>query len=416
MIALAAVLYMVLMGTKPFSVKEKTVPFTGDGDSIRQLWYVSAFVLAIIARLFSWKTPKPRLPLSIMACLALFWLSSFWAIDPSISIRRLALTNIIVILIFWSVYNIGFERSIRLITYLLMMNLVMNYAALLLTPVAVHGFEANDPGIIGDWRGVMAQKNYAGAVCSILILIVCFHGAGLSVLLRLATTCLSGYFLYRTHSKTSEGLLGFCLVLGLLFRFYNVRFKSLVIPIVAIIFSAIIFALYLNWADIRAVLDDPRSFTGRSLIWTRMLGYIRDHPLTGAGFGSFWNIGPESPSFSYANGWVAGMATAHNGYLDLLAQTGIFGLALSVLAVIIIPIVKIFVNPEFTPAQRSAVSGVLIFCILHNLTETSLFDRDAIVQVFLMISIALINSSATGRLPRNTDKAALVNVVHGTRS
>jgi hypothetical protein len=34
------------------------------------------------------------------------------------------------------------------------------------------------------------------------------------------------------------------------------------------------------------------------------------------------------------------------------------------------------------------------FCIGHNLTESSLFDRDATVHVFLMLSIALLRREA----------------------
>ena len=151
-----------------------------------------------------------------------------------------------------------------------------------------------------------------------------------------------------------------------------------------------IFAM--NFDRILGPLRRPEAITGRMSIWPATASYIHDHPWAGTGFGSFWNIGPESPSFQYGHDWVANLGNGHNGYLDLLAQIGIPGLTLVLLAVVFIPIGKLLAKGRMPRQPSLLVLAVLIFAVCHNATETSLFDRDAIVEVFLMLSLAMMST------------------------
>lgn len=394
MLGLSGLVYLVLIGTKPLSDKVKTVPYTGDGDVVRQLWYGACFLLVL------WALDPIRRPARLQVfpplILAFFlwcWLSISWAIEPGIAVRRLGLTTIIAFTIFASVRDLGYQRIVTLLRVLLTFNLIMNYIALAVTPVAVHGFEANDPGIIGDWRGVMAQKNFAGAVCVLTIFVYLFDARRIALWLRLPVLAAAGYFLYRTHAKTSEGLLLLSLVAGFLFYFYNPRYRVLAIPAAAIFLALLTGAIATNMDRINSFLNDPQSLTGRVQIWPRLLTYAQDNWLTGTGFGSYWNIGPRSPAFVYSEGWVAGLGNGHNGYLDLLTQLGFPAVIFVVFVVIILPMGKLIANLTLPRGKGALLMALLLFCAFHNVTETSLFDRDAIVQVFLMITVALIEQA-----------------------
>lgn len=387
-----ALVYLVLMGTSPLSDKVKTVPYTGDGDLVRQIWYSACFCLIL------WSIEPIRrptrlqvFPISILIFFIWCWISLSWAIEPSIAARRLGLTTIIAFTIFAAVRDLGYQRIITLIRVLLVFNLIMNYAALVITPVAVHGYEANDPGIIGDWRGVMAQKNFAGLVCAFTIFLYLFDAKKINLLLRFPIIVLASYFLYRTHAKTSEGLLIVSLLAAGGFYFYNPRYRILAIPVLSI-FIALITAIIASYLGaIERFFNDPQSLTGRVQIWPRLLSYAQDHWLLGSGFGSYWNIGPRSPAFIYSEGWVAGLGNGHNGYLDLLTQLGFPAVIFAVLVVVFLPIAKLIASLTVPRGKGALLMAFVIFCALHNFTETSLFDRDAIVQVFLMLTVALIN-------------------------
>ncbi len=79
-------------------------------------------------------------------------------------------------------------------------------------------------------------------------------------------------------------------------------------------------------------------FTGRSAIWAAELRYIADHPLLGAGFGTFTDTRSQSPLHNYVSGsWVDAVSTAITGYQQVLVTIGGIGFGLMVLAVLLNP-------------------------------------------------------------------------------
>ena len=85
------------------------------------------------------------------------------------------------------------------------------------------------------------------------------------------------------------------------------------------------------YSDALAVLlSDPGALSGRAQIWPLLISYSQQHPWTGAGFGSFWQIGDNSPIWELTDGWVAEIAShGHNGYLDLIVTIGYPGMLLA---------------------------------------------------------------------------------------
>ena len=121
-----------------------------------------------------------------------------------------------------------------------------------------------------------------------------------------------------------------------------------------------------------------------------VLNYSANHPITGAGFGSFWQIGKQSPINKITSqSWLLGVLHSHNGYLEVLVTTGIPGMILAVVATIIIPIKRIFCS-DFNQAHDTAlILSMLVLCITMNLMETQLFARDKqLWMVYLMVIVA----------------------------
>jgi len=148
--------------------------------------------------------------------------------------------------------------------------------------------------------------------------------------------------------------------------------------------------------DFIAMFSDPNALTGRTQIWLPLFKYAQEHWLLGAGYGSFWLIGPTSPIYYYTQNWVAGLGHGHNGYLDLLVQIGLPGLLLAIFALILSPLFKVFSSQTLAPGRAGLIVATIFFVVCHNMTESSLLDRDRIPQVFLMIAIALTEVAARG--------------------
>lgn len=397
----------------------KTLPYTGEGSVLRQLAFSGVYIAAMTAaRVAANPSRLFPLPMSLGLTLLWFWLSLIWAIDPDIAIRRLLLTTMVVLTVFSMVDILGYARTILIFREMMIVILVANFLSVILLPsVGIHqqldveGFGL-DPELVGNWKGLLTQKNFAGAICALTIVVFLFDARSIKTWIRWAVIIASAFFLFKTHAKTSLGMIFLAIGTGWVFQAYNPRFRPLLLPALLGVLLVVVGLAIAFWSDVEAVFSRPDAFTGRVHIWSTLIAYWKDHWLLGSGYGSFWNIGGNrTPIFHYVKetDWVALVAIGHNGYVDLLAQTGLPGLVLVILSTVIIPFANL-ASPRIPGSQRGLLASFLIFCVGHNLTETSVLDRDSIVGILMMFTIALILASARWAQPA---PATAVPSLHG---
>ena len=150
------------------------------------------------------------------------------------------------------------------------------------------------------------------------------------------------------------------------------------------------------WLPMRGV-----TFTARTDLWSFVLGEIPKRPWLGAGYSSFWAINPAVQPSLKSDMWFGTYAIineAHEGYLDLLATTGIVGLAgaLFVLVRTLVIAGRAIVRAE--PADQAARSGRLAFptaafhmallvgLVVHNFTESNLFSNNSVLAVAFVLA------------------------------
>jgi O-antigen ligase len=98
--------------------------------------------------------------------------------------------------------------------------------------------------------------------------------------------------------------------------------------------------------------------------------------------------------------WLQLVAEGHNGYFDLLVAIGPIGLALVIIAMIVLPILRLIERPSGNGQTGALLMAAMAFMVGHNLTESSIFDRDSIGQVFLVLIVAMIWSTTRERPSR----------------
>jgi len=197
-------------------------------------------------------------------------------------------------------------------------------------------------------------------------------------------------FLLQTSSKSSIGFLLLSLVVGSLYgiiRRMKAR-RTFALLFFGVLLTAAALALAVQQRSLENGLNDPEALTGRVQIWSMVLAYAADHPLGGAGFGSFWNVGSDSPALGYAESWVTAAPTAHNGYLDILAQLGVVGLVLALFSCVVLPLGRLLDDRLAGEVESGAAAAVIIFCILHNITESS-FLSDAPLWPMMLIVLCI---------------------------
>lgn len=393
-LVIMALLFIVVVGFDPLHTYTWQVPVVagGGGDAVRQ---ASFLVVAALCVLTSGVLQDARklfvLPLSIAVVLGYFCLSLTWSVSPSIGARRLALTVMLIWIVFSSVQNCGYARTIAALRFVLLTTLVLNYIAIAVIPSAVHmGAELMDPNLAGNWRGVQTHKNFAGPTCALLIMVFLFDAQRFGTMVRIGIIAAATFFLYKTSSKTSVILTGAAIAVGFMYGRIGLRWRPVALAGIGFCVVLALVLLPLFWDEVARLFEREDAFTGRVQIWHALLAYAGDNWL-GAGYGSFWNVGPDSPIYRYTKSWVSQIFTGHNGYLDLLVQVGPFGLALVVTMTFIGPIVRLFMSRDVTRGQGSLLLSILVFCAGHNLTESSIYDRDIMLQIILMTAVALVH-------------------------
>lgn len=184
----------------------------------------------------------------------------------------------------------------------------------------------------GFWAGFFTQRNALAmnAAIGLLVFAKLARGgperrlwAGLAilsatlVLLSGSATCILVLFLLA------------CAYVWYMFLERHVRSTSFQVALsVVIAFSSA--AIFLaHWDGILSVLGRSPDLTGRTEIWGASLLLARDKPLFGYGYGGFWVFGgPAQAIWDAIGGDPANTSYAHNGYLQILLDTGVVGLGL----------------------------------------------------------------------------------------
>ena len=388
----------------------QTGTLTGEGNVLRQIGYTLTLALALWSA-GTWSNLERLLVLPFSMVVLLTWcaLSVFWAINPDIAVRRLLLTVIIIFTIFLIVEQLKFDRTIDALRAALLLVLAANWFALIAIPeIGRHQFaDLEDIDLNQNWRGVFLHKNFAGPVCCFTILLYFFDSSRQRPLLRWGVITMSFAFLYFTQSKTSLWLLPLCLLAGATYFAYSPRHFGIAAAAVTtlMLLAAIALPFYVDELLTLIPVYDPAAFTGRGTVWAALIYYIQDNFWLGAGYGSFWNIGADSPIYSYASNarWVTNITSAHNGYLDLAIQLGAPGLILAIMAFCMVPVARLLASTTIEKSRAALLVAILTFCIGHNFTESSILDRDAIVQIFFCFAIALTHVAtrpSEGRLDK----------------
>lgn len=374
-----------------------------DVPTFRQVGYVAITLLAIAAlRPIGHPDRLLVVPWPIVVALGWCWLSVFWAIEPGTAFKRIALATMVMWSVFASVRYLGRAQTLLIVRILLVILLVMNFVTVELYPeIGTHRInQLYENPLLGDWRGLMAHKNIAGLVCALTILFFLFDADRIFWAIRVAVIAAAALFLWTSSSRTSLGVCVAAVAMGFLFGYYKARYRKFAIFV--LMAGAVAGAFWVT--SMRDVfeqnLQDPAAFTGRTQIWGALYAYFQTNPIFGAGYGSFWTSDFNSPIFIYGRDWVTEVYQGHNGYLDLLVQVGIPGLVLVLFAAYVMPWRRLLNEPAAEGQPGALIASVIVFMMGHNGSESSIFDRDTIGNVFLMIVIALLWSLTSARAPR----------------
>jgi O-antigen ligase len=401
--ALVVLLLLIFVSLQPFAVRDTVNTAVGAGaaeaagSAMRQFSYLLTFAVLLTCALMKRGLDAVKVVPVIFAVL-LMWCATtaLWASEPSVSFRRAILEIVVVLSVLLGVEAVGPERSLKLFAYVLMAILVANWISIPLVTQAIHQPGDIEPEIVGDWRGMFFHKNIAGAVCAISVLVFLYYAiVEKKWALYGALTMAALAFLWKTHSKSSLGLLPIALAAAAIYRWAWRRDIDRAIVCVVTLLLAVGLAVlfFANYDFIARILSDPEEFTGRAAIWQGELAFIHDHPLVGSGFGTFADTGALSPIHAYVGGWVDQAAQGHNGYLELAVTTGLIGFVLGMVALMLMPLRIFWARGDMEPWLKAMLFGFFVFFVLHNFMESDFLASDGIVWTAYLLLFGVLRGA-----------------------
>jgi len=282
--------------------------------------------------------------------LTLLWfvLSSVFSNYPDLSLRRVVLATLTIfhaaVFLLLPPSRNDFGRLLGICALLV---LAVCYAGIAFVPgLSIHQVsDLREPELAGAWRGPFAHKNGAGAGMVLLIFIGLFAIRTWNRWAGVFIVGLSGIFLIATQSKSPFHLLP--IVLLVVWMVGRLRNPVLAIGLLLLGPAAIglVTVGSVVFEPVRAFLDeitsDP-SFTGRDVIWRFAIDATLQRPLFGHGFQAFWGTNELLDGWNPQESWGLRASDAHNGFLNLSVMTGIVGLALAVIWIVVQPLIDYF--------------------------------------------------------------------------
>jgi len=317
-----------------------------DGSLLTQVLFLAAgTAMALAIRRIGLRHLQPLMTRPLVLCAVWLGLTTLLSIEPSLSLRRLALFGIAATL---SAGVLIVARSPRQLALSLagaaLVIVLSSYLAVAFVPsLAIHSaFDVNsDPSHPGLWRGIFPQKNEAGAAMVILVIVGLYVATAANRLLGWAIVLLAAGFLLASGSKTAIlllpvilGVTGLCQVLTGGFA----RGLLLLGPVVGFSLISIGSVLVPPIQEAVGSLLTDATFTGRSEIWQFAIDNILIRPWRGWGIGAFWMTERTMYAGSEELTWVNTVDHAHNAYLDTALIGGLPFLALTVAAFVLAPV------------------------------------------------------------------------------
>ncbi|SFK72434.1 O-antigen ligase [Caulobacter sp. UNC279MFTsu5.1] len=355
-------------------------PLQAGGENIPVLRLMWLPVYALILGLAVWRAPRLMrfwLP-ALMLSLLIFWVyaSASWSLNPATTNRRALAAA------FTTLFGLYFASSFdgRRMAEIIAVTFLLLAAAGLLAAVAYPKMGVQHDINAGDWRGLWYEKNQMGAmmVYGALAAMAALLAGSTRRKQMVFTIVLCAAMLLMSKSKTSllALMIGLC---GSMLLAAMRRGPATAVIVVWLGVTVAVTAAMVMWLApellFKALGKDP-SLTGRTDIWAALLRQSAKHPLTGYGYGVFWTLDSVPANWiRKETGWL--VPSAHNGWLDILAQLGWIGVGLCALVLGGPLLVALF---RFRRVQDGywATLFLAIF-LMTTFSESFILERNGIV-------------------------------------
>ena len=244
------------------------------------------------------------------------------------------------------------------------------------------------------WSGIFGHKNHLGApmaLSSVIFFSLAFSRSKYKKLLWtffVISSCL--VFLSGSGGAIVNCVITISLIpLSKFIKKSEIRKQILLFNFGLISCSLLSFLLIVNAEGLLGLLGKDLTFTGRTRIWPVVIHYIRQKPLLGYGYASFWRS-EYGDVFRDGFFWEE-IPHSHNGFLEILLGLGILGFIIFVASFFIATFRAIHIAYLSKTVEELLPIQLLVFIFIANSSEATLLSSN---NIFLIVYISILLSLA----------------------
>ncbi|MBO9708933.1 MAG: O-antigen ligase family protein [Caulobacter sp.] len=373
-------------------------PLQAGGEDMPVLRLMWLPVYALILVLTFWRAPRLKrfwLPATALSLLV-FWVfaSASWSFDPGTTNRRALALAFTTLFGFYFAASFDGRRMAEIIALTFLALAIGGLVAAIAYPKMGIQHDIN----AGDWRGLWYEKNQMGAmmVYGALAAMAAILAGSRRRKLLVAAILLCAFMIVMSKSKTSLVVL----MIGLLGSFaLNFMRRGPATAVVMIwlavtVIGAAVMIMWLEPAIVFKTLGKDPTLTGRTDIWASLMRQSAKHPLTGYGYAVFWQLDSVPALWiRKETGW--NVPTAHNGWLDILAQLGWIGVDLCALVLGGALLTALF---RFRKVEDGYWASLfLLIFLMTTFSESFILERNGIAWALACAAVTRL----LGPAPRN---------------
>lgn len=314
----------------------------------------------------------------IGALLAVAFLSTAWSQDPLFTLRRA------IVLLATTAFGIylgsrfDIPEQLRLLAWTFGIVICASFLCVLLLP----HYGLDHLYHEGDWQGVFSHKNSLGramVLSAIVFFFVKFRSGS-----TLRWMGIAGSLTLLVLSRSITGIIVFAIILASrpFYRLFRMKF-TFALPLTGAIFAFLAAAAAAGYKALPTMLEmlnRDSGLTGRTELWDAIWISISNRPWLGYGFDAFWRgLQGESAMVIQAVGWTP--LGAHNGFLALLLDIGILGLAVFVFGYIVLWYRALEFVTRVAGTIPIWLCTYLLFMLVYNFTESAILVQNNIFWV-----------------------------------
>ena len=344
------------------------------------------------------------------AFLVLALLSALWSIEPAATLLRFtSLASIALVSFAISLAGWHRQRLQQVGLPPLMLILLISLGMGLIYPDKMMEV-GTDLSQNGAWHGITRSKNEFGMMASISVIMCANRWLGWEGRPYWAIPGTVVAFVCLVLSRSNTSLFAtlvalFFMVLVMRVPVIRQRFSTHVAAAIAgtillyeLAIQDVVPGVYTLLTPIRSLTGKDTTLSGRTIIWQVIKDHIHFAPYLGTGYGAYW-LGPtpNSPSYVFVPLMFFYPTEAHNGYLDVVNDLGLVGLA-CVLAFIFFYIRQALELMRTDRSQAALYLALLFQQMVMNMSESEWFSRGSTFSILLLATACLCRAAHEARL------------------